>query len=297
MSELLTINLPTEWIHPAYVKVRFPMQPGYIKAIDEYVAWMNQPHASLKHLSWGENLDFAKKPLNPDLQQRELQEPTTYFIYEAFYTFFAGMVTNEIKPREGLDRARAAFLREQIIYNFAEMMRVIAQLGTRKLSFDQVHDPSKGTYKLSAPYRNRKARRPLWGTNVSKMPSFNKIEYRGGSLNIMYDEVNFIDDHPREVDGMMKSYSVSLRFERARTEEEERRLMMDLDLVEIIWENNVFGKPIPKQREGLVDEFFGDKIHHVDLAVLKGNVPGQYDINHIIRSVTEELGLSRLIGF
>lgn len=45
----------------------------------------------------------------------------------------------------------------------------------------------------------------------------------------------------------------------------------------------------------LIHEYLGENVHHINLARLKGNDPGKFDIDSIIHEVMIELGLSSML--
>jgi len=299
-NEGLNIESPKFWIKPEAVITLLP--PYYRGIVRNYVGWMQEPHSSLEDLPWEETLIRTYRPLNPVVREIEEVSPTTRFVYEGIYSFFAGLVTGVNQPQNLLDSEKAGFIKRRIWVNLAEIMQVIYELGTRKMSFDQKHNVREGSYKLHSPKPEYKCGKTYITTITRKdypliLASF---EPRTGSFQLEYGESANLEAPPAIINGVRTSHMAEIRIERSRSGEGNRRLMVDFEVRKLLWEERSDGRCLPKPgaQEMLIDQYFGEKRHHINLATFRvGGPPTQGNIDTIIQRVMTELGLSRLLTY
>lgn len=295
-NEGLNIELPKHWIEPERVACLLP--PYYGNVVRGYADWLLQPHSSLKGLSWRDNLDFIYRPLNPSVREREEKDPTTYFVYEGIYTFFAGLVTGAILPTGQMPKETASWLKHKMVVNFAEVIQAISELGTGRISFDQEHNIGNKTYRLLSPCLIGKDEERKKKTFTGKASALVVAKFRPAarSFTLEYEELDNQRYYPVEINGRRISFLSELRLDRARPYPDERRLMCDFDVRELNWGWQSDGRCLPNKGSAvsLTDQFFGENKHHINLAILIDNNRGQFDIDSIIRTVVVELGLACL---
>lgn len=305
-DEKYNIILPARWIDPSEIIYPsdppagvYPLSRYYRGVVENYVDWMQQGHRSLAHLSWGRGLNFIYRPLNPDVCEKEEKNPTTYFVYESLYTFFAGIVTGSIPPVEGIDPDLASNLRRRIITSTAEIMRYISELGTGAISFDQKHDADNSTYRLLPPVHRTNRRSYLdIATIMGRQNSLLTVDFvpRTGSLGLAFDDMNNMRFVPAEIDGKRTSNLAELRLDRSRVSLQERRLMIDVEVDDLVWVERDNGLLLPKPgNPSLIHKYLGENVHHISLASLMGSETKQHDIDLITQDVMIELGLSSML--
>jgi len=209
------------------------------------------------------------------------------------------LVTDAIQPQSGLDKDKASYLRRMMVNQFAETMQAVRELGIRRISFDQRHNPMEKSYKLVDPRLEHRGRYPRMVSFTGKEFSEINVSFVPitKSFSLKYRQLDSLHFFPARIGEKRTSFLAEFRLERSRPCSDEWRLMLDVGIQNIFWNWLSNGKYLPESgaHESLTDQFFGENRHHINLAILIGDTPGQYDIDSIIKAFVTELGLSRLM--
>jgi hypothetical protein len=303
--EKYNLSLPNEWIDPFEITQVPPgfdkenisalpllSRPYYKKILEDYVSWMRQPHATLANFDWGERLTPIYNVLDPTVQE-DGRVPTTGFIYEALYSFLAGMATDQIPPRQELGLERAEELKNKILVNTLELMSFVQKLETRKVAFDldinQTGHPL-GYIKEEINLRGDRGAR----SQVKIRGSFFNIYFNGKKedLHLDYDMLNPFRYGIRITDD--RSFGAGFMLDHNRSAEDERKLCLDMKIKQVRWGMHVDGSYRPIGDENLLHEYLGENVHHIPLVTEVG-IGGPSQVIAIKRAVVEELGLSPLM--
>lgn len=94
-----------------------------------------------------------------------------------------------------------------------------------------------------------------------------------------------MNSFPAEIDGERNSFVSEFRFDRSRPSQTERRLMLDFEVSRVPWRMAEDGKwkRSPGSDVSLVDEYFGENRHHINLAILQGKKT-KFDIDSVTKA-------------